>query len=105
MAPSNENGANTGGESKKKASGYHTGDVEVVMSVEAVAREAAKISAAGAPLWPGAIVTIFDAGSLQFGNFPTLITDGSGGALFSWYEVSPLQSYAPIDRQTRGHLW
>jgi branched-chain amino acid transport system ATP-binding protein len=44
MAPSNE----TGGETPKKASGYHTGDVEVVMSVEAVAREAAKISD-GAP--------------------------------------------------------
>ncbi|MGR3717462.1 MAG: ABC transporter ATP-binding protein [Thermohalobaculum sp.] len=41
MAPDNE----TDGETTKKASGYHTGDVEVVMSVEAVAREAAKISA------------------------------------------------------------
>jgi branched-chain amino acid transport system ATP-binding protein len=30
---------------KEKASGYHTGGVEVVMSVEAVAREAAQISA------------------------------------------------------------
>ncbi len=40
MAPENE----TDGETTKKASGYHTGDVEVVMSVEAVAREAAKIS-------------------------------------------------------------
>ena len=44
MAPSNE----TDGETPKKAGGYHTGDVEVVMSVEAVAREAAKIST-GAP--------------------------------------------------------
>jgi branched-chain amino acid transport system ATP-binding protein len=35
-------------EGPKKASGYHVGSVEVVMSVEAVAREAAKI-AAGAP--------------------------------------------------------
>jgi len=44
MAPSDE----TGGDTPKKASGYHTGEVEVVMSVEAVAREAAKISD-GAP--------------------------------------------------------
>ena len=49
MAPSSENGGENGGEAHKKASGYHTGDVEVVMSVEAVAREAAKISD-GAPL-------------------------------------------------------
>jgi branched-chain amino acid transport system ATP-binding protein len=33
-------------DARKKASGYHTGDVDVVMSVEAVAREAAQISAA-----------------------------------------------------------
>jgi len=35
-------------QARRKASGYHAGGVEVVMSVEAVAREAAKI-AAGAP--------------------------------------------------------
>jgi branched-chain amino acid transport system ATP-binding protein len=40
MAADNETDRETG----KKASGYHTGSVEVVMSVEAVAREAAKIS-------------------------------------------------------------
>ena len=44
MAPESENGKET----PNKASGYHSGDVEVVMSVEAVAREAAKISD-GAP--------------------------------------------------------
>ena len=38
-----ENG-DTGKKPTTKASGYHTGSVEVVMSVEAVAREAAKIS-------------------------------------------------------------
>ena len=36
-------------ETGKKASGYHTSDVEVVMSVEAVAREAAKIAAEAPP--------------------------------------------------------
>ncbi len=40
MTAENENN----GETPKKASGYHTGEVAAVMSVEAVAREAAKIS-------------------------------------------------------------
>ncbi len=44
MAPSNETDGEMERETRKKASGYHTGDVEAVMSVEAVAREAAKIS-------------------------------------------------------------
>ena len=44
MAPENENGGENGGETGKKAGGYHAGEVAAVMSVEAVAREAAKIS-------------------------------------------------------------
>jgi hypothetical protein len=31
---------------------------------------------------------------VQFGYFPTFITDGSGGAVFRWYSVSPLQVFA-----------
>lgn len=53
---------------------------------------AAKISATGQTLWT---VHVYDGGSLQFGEFPYFIPDGSGGAVFSWYTNSPaLQSYA-----------
>ncbi len=48
-------------------------------------------SADGASLWPAAHVKVYDdaAGSLQFGNFPTFLPDGSGGAVFDWYTSSP----------------
>jgi hypothetical protein len=56
---------------------------------------AQKFDASGAPLWGSGNVSIFDTGSLQFGNFPSFVTDGSGGAVFSWYTSSPaLQAYA-----------
>jgi len=55
---------------------------------------AQKFDATGAALWGPAPVAVFDGGSLQIGNFPTLQSDGSGGALFAWYGVSPLQCYA-----------
>ena len=48
-------------------------------------------SANGAPLWGADPLPVFDTGSLQFGNFPELVPDGSGGAVFSWYTLSPLQ--------------
>jgi hypothetical protein len=53
-----------------------------------------KLSSAGELLWGENHVTVFDGGSLQFGNFPPFVTDGSGGAVFGWYQVSPLQSLA-----------
>jgi hypothetical protein len=54
-----------------------------------------KISAAGNLLWGKNNVSIFDTGSLQFGNFPYFIPDGKGGAVFAWYTNSPaLQSFA-----------
>ena len=53
-----------------------------------------KISASGELLWGADHVVVFDGGSLQFGNFPSFITDGAGGAVFGWYQVSPLQSLA-----------
>jgi hypothetical protein len=56
--------------------------------------KAQKFDAAGAALWGAAPVAVFDGGSLQIGNFPTFILDGSGGAVFSWYSTSPLQCYA-----------
>ena len=54
---------------------------------------AQKFSAAGASLWPASHVRVFDGGSIQLGNFPTFITDGGGGAVFSWYSTSPLQCH------------
>jgi hypothetical protein len=55
---------------------------------------AQKFSDSGAPLWPSTHVRVFDGASLQFGNFPTFVTDGAGGAVFRWYSSSPLQCYA-----------
>jgi hypothetical protein len=54
---------------------------------------AQRLDAAGAAQWPGG-VDVFTSGSLQFGSFPDLTTDGAGGALFAWYGTSPLQCYA-----------
>jgi hypothetical protein len=57
---------------------------------------AQKLDATGAFLWGATPVSVFDGGSLQFGNFPPFVPDGTGGAVFSWYDVaSPqLQCYA-----------
>ena len=53
-----------------------------------------KLSSTGTLLW-GKHVIVFDGGSLQFGAFPSFITDGNGGAVFSWYSSSPaLQCFA-----------
>jgi hypothetical protein len=54
-----------------------------------------KLSSTGELLWGPQHVAVFDTGSLQFGNFPSFLPDGSGGAVFSWYTSSPsLQVYA-----------
>lgn len=54
-----------------------------------------KISATGKLLWGKTHVVLFDQGSLQFGEFPYFILDGSGGAVFAWYTASPnLQCFA-----------
>jgi hypothetical protein len=53
-----------------------------------------KVSASGQLLW-GNNVKLFDQGSLEFGEFPYFLPDGSGGAVFSWYTSSPiLQCFA-----------
>lgn len=53
-----------------------------------------KLSASGQLMWGSGHVKVWDGGSLQLGNYPPFITDGSGGAVFSWYSSSPsLQSY------------
>lgn len=48
-------------------------------------------SADGASLWLAAHVKVYDAagGALQFGNFPSFLSDGAGGAVFAWYTASP----------------
>jgi hypothetical protein len=54
-----------------------------------------KISTSGTLLWGASNVAIFTNGSLQFGNFPYFLPDGSGGAVFAWYTSSPsLQVFA-----------
>ena len=51
---------------------------------------AQKLAAAdGASLWGVEPIPVLDSGSLQFGNFPSFITDDAGGAIFSWYTSSP----------------
>jgi len=56
--------------------------------------EAQKFDSTGAALWGATPVSIMNAGSLQIGNFPSFVTDGSGGAVFAWYTSSPLQCFA-----------
>ncbi len=54
-----------------------------------------KISTSGTLLWGTKNLSIFTSGSLQFGNFPRFLPDGSGGAVFAWYTSIPsLQCYA-----------
>jgi len=54
-----------------------------------------KLSSTGKKMWGKNNVTIFDEGSLQFGEFPYFILDGSGGAIFAWYTNGPtLQCFA-----------
>jgi hypothetical protein len=51
---------------------------------------AQKLGSTGLSQWTTAV---YDGGSLQFGNFPTFIPDGSGGAVFAWYDNTKLQSH------------
>ena len=47
---------------------------------------AQKLAAAdGALLWGAGGVAVCDGDSLQMGNFPPFVSDGAGGAVFSWY--------------------
>lgn len=49
---------------------------------------AQKYDANGAPMWnSGNPVVVFDGSALQFGYFPTFVHDGTGGAVFGWYET------------------
>lgn len=53
--------------------------------------QAQKFSGTGTAMWAAANVRVFTTGSLQFGNFPSFLPDGEGGAVFGWYQTSPLQ--------------
>lgn len=48
---------------------------------------AQKILSGGSASWASP-AAVFDGGSLQFGNFPEFVSDGSGGAVFSWYDTA-----------------
>jgi hypothetical protein len=52
---------------------------------------AQKFDSTGAKLWAAEGVLVFNTGSLQFGNFPSFVPDGTGGAVFSWYDTGSLQ--------------
>lgn len=41
----------------------------------------------GTPLTPDP-VQVFDSGSVQFGYFPTFLSDGAGGGVYGWYAVN-----------------
>ncbi|GJM21528.1 MAG: hypothetical protein DHS20C15_14430 [Planctomycetota bacterium] len=60
-----------------------------------------KFDAAGAALWGANHVDVFDSGSLQFGNFPSFVPDGSGGAVFSWYDTGSLALQCYVQRIDR----
>ena len=47
-----------------------------------------KFSPSGAPLWGPTPVIVYDGGSVQNGYFPSCVSDGAGGAVYGWYEVS-----------------
>ena len=67
---------------------------------------AQKLSGAGAPLWGPAPRAVFDDGSLQFGNFPYFVPDGSGGAVFAWYDTANgLRAYAQHLRADGGEAF
>lgn len=52
-----------------------------------------RVNADGSKPWNAIGNSVFTAGSLQFGNFPSFISDGAGGAYFCWYSTSPLQCF------------
>ncbi len=47
-----------------------------------------RYTTAGTPMWGLSPVIVFDGGSLQNGYFPTFLPDGTGGAIFGWYDVA-----------------
>ena len=64
-----------------------------------------RINVDGSRPWAAIGTPVFTAGSLQFGNFPSFISDGAGGAYFCWYATGPLQSYAQRIDASGAVLW
>jgi hypothetical protein len=53
---------------------------------------AQKYDAGGTPVWNGGSpVIVFDGSSTANGYFPTFLPDGTGGAVFGWYETGGSQ--------------
>ena len=68
--------------------------------------KAQRIDGTGALSWGSSPVDIFTGGSLQFGNFPAFVPDGSGGAVFAWYSSSPsLQAFAQRVDALGSPMW
>jgi hypothetical protein len=59
---------------------------------------AQKLSSTGQSLWGSSGIAIQGPGSLvlQMGSFPPFITDGAGGAVFSWFAVSVSSAVARV---------
>ncbi len=56
---------------------------------------AQKFSARGKFMWGPKGIVVFDDGTLQDGEFPIHLSDGSGGAVFGWWTKSfPYECYA-----------
>ena len=53
--------------------------------------KAQRISSSGGTMWGLGMVDVFTSGSLQYGAYPSFISDGAGGGRFDWYETSPLR--------------
>jgi hypothetical protein len=81
------------------ASDMHDAGTDVILSIVHVTGayyapkhlKAQKLDSMGSLLWGTDPVAVFDGGSLQFGNYPEFVPDGSGGAVFSWYDTASLQ--------------
>jgi hypothetical protein len=55
--------------------------------------KAQRVRADGSLAWTAPAVDVFTQGSLQYGAYPEFIADDTGGAVFTWYSTSNLQSY------------
>lgn len=67
---------------------------------------AQKFDDTGAAQWGATPVVIFDGGSLQLGNFPTMERAGGGGLMFAWYSASPsLQCFVQVVDGSGVEVW
>lgn len=66
---------------------------------------AQKIDTNGAQVWGGGSPLQISSNALQIANFPQIVPDGAGGAVFGWYGSSPLQCYAQRVNAAGTVLW